>query len=185
MTGGATRLILLAVGVALAAQAGRPAAQAPLGPQKETLAGAENYTRVNAAVACGGATRPEAFAELKARGFAAVVNLRTAEEQGANLEAEQDAVRKAGLTYIHIPVRSDAPEMASIDTFLKAMADTSNLPVYIHCASGNRVGMMWLVKRVMIDDISFPNAAIEAQGIGLRSRPLMEFAYKYVKAHGK
>jgi uncharacterized protein (TIGR01244 family) len=185
MTRRATRLILLAVGLALTAHSGPDAAQAPQAPPKETLAGAENYTRVNATVACGGATKPEAFSELKARGFAAVVNLRTADEQGANLEAEQEAVRKAGLKYIHIPVKSDAPEMASIDTFLKAMADKSNLPVYIHCASANRVGMMWLVKRVMVDDISFPNAAIEAQGIGLRSRPLLEFAYKYIKAHGK
>jgi uncharacterized protein (TIGR01244 family) len=169
--------------VSLLLQATPPAA--PPQPKPETLEGARNYTRVDATVACGGVTTPEAFAELKRRGFTSVINLRTADEPDANLEEEAAALKKVGLKNIHIPFNADKPDTAAVDAFLKAVADTSNQPVYIHCGSANRVGMMWLVKRVMIDNFSFPQAAQEAQGIGLRSRPLMEFAYQYIKAHGR
>jgi uncharacterized protein (TIGR01244 family) len=148
--------------------------------QRETPpAGVTNYTRVDATVACAGATPVEALPELKKSGFASVINFRLPEEQGANIEESKATAARVGLKYIHLPFRTPTPEIA--DAFLKAVADPMNQPVYIHCASASRVGAMWLIKRVKLDGWDVDRATKEAEQIGLRAANLKEFALDYVK----
>ncbi len=146
--------------------------------QEEAPAGVRNYTRIDATVACAGATSAEAMPALKELGFASVINFRTAEEEGANIGASRAAAAQAGLTYIHIPFRAPTPE--NTEEFLAAIADTTNQPAYIHCASANRVGAMWFIKRVKQDGWNPDRAMTEAEAIGLRSERLKEFAVDYV-----
>lgn len=146
--------------------------------QEEGPEGVRNYTRVDATVACGGATAPEAMADLSQLGFTSVINFRTAEEEGANIEASQAAAAEAGLKYFHIPFRTPSAEVA--EEFLSTVADTSNQPVFIHCASANRVGAMWYIKRVKQDGWDDARAMQEAETIGLRSEALKEFVRDYV-----
>ena len=146
---------------------------------KEEVPGIRNYTQVDATIACAGATAPEALAELKRRGFVSVINFRTAGEQGANLEAEEAAARDVGLKYIHIPFRS--PTVEATETFLDVITDSANQPAFIHCASANRVGAMWLIKRVKLDGWDVARATAEAEAIGMRSPALKEFALNYVQ----
>jgi uncharacterized protein (TIGR01244 family) len=153
-------------------------------PTAETLPGAVNYTRVDATVACGGATSAEAFPELRARGFAAVVNHREAGEAGADIEGAARAARASGLRYLHIPLSGRSPSAEPFDRFLAAMKDPANSPVYIHCASANRVGAVWLAKRVLVDGWDEQRALAEAQTIGLSSPALRDFALDYVRRHG-
>jgi uncharacterized protein (TIGR01244 family) len=140
-----------------------------------------NYTRVDATVACAGAPSLEAIAELKRLGFAAVINFRQADEPGADVEAEGEAARSAGLKYIHLPFNSSSPDPAVVETFLKAVVDPANQPVFIHCGSANRVGAMWLIKRVVVDGWDVEKATAEADAIGLTSEALRQFALDYVK----
>ena len=149
-----------------------------LGAQDQAPEGVVNYTRIDATVACAGATPAEAMPAIKALGFASVINFRTAEEEGANIGASQSAATAAGLTYIHIPFR--APSDETTEEFLSAIADSANQPAYIHCASANRVGAMWFIKRVKQDGWAQDRAMAEAEGIGLRSERLKEFAVDYV-----
>jgi uncharacterized protein (TIGR01244 family) len=149
--------------------------------QKETLPGARNYTRVDATVACGGATSAEAFPALKREGFSSVINLRQPSEPGVAEEAA--LVEAAGLAYIHLPLDAGAPDPAVVDKFLSAVADESNQPVYIHCASANRVGAVWAIKRVLQDDWPLDKAFAEADAIGLSSPRLRQFATDYIKTH--
>ena len=154
-------------------------------PAKQTLPGATNVTRVDATVACGGATTSEAFPELKKLGFNAIINLRREGEPGADIPGARSAARAAGLTYIHIPVDSANPSAEAAAAFLKAVTNTANQPVYIHCASANRVGAMWLIKRVVIDGWDLDRAAAEAEAIGLTNRALKQFALDYATKHRK
>lgn len=158
-------------------------AQTP--PKSDPPPGVRNYTRVDATFACGGATKVEAFPALKQDGFASVINLRTAAEPDANLEGEAEAAREAGLKYIHIPFTTSAPDPGVVETFLKAVTDRANQPAYIHCASANRVGAVWLVKRVLVDGWAVEKATAEAEAIGLTSAVLKQFALDYIKTHGK
>ena len=145
-------------------------------------AGVVNYTRIDATVACAGATPPTAMAELKARGFVSIINFRTEGEPGANVKEGRAAAEGVGLKYYHLPFRQATPEVT--ETFLKAVADPVNQPVFIHCGSANRVGAMWLIKRVKVDGWSVEAATDEAQAIGLRSAALKAFALEYVRNGG-
>ncbi|MEZ5285084.1 MAG: sulfur transferase domain-containing protein [Vicinamibacterales bacterium] len=153
--------------------------------EKQTRAGITNYTKVDAVVACGGATETAALEGLKADGFKSVVNLRLDSERGANV-AEGEAKAKAlGLNYFHLPLSGSAPDPAVVDRFLAVVSNTANQPVFVHCASANRVGAVWLVKRVMQDGWPVEKATAEAKLIGLSAPGLEKFALDYIAAHKK
>ena len=154
-------------------------------PEKQTLPGAKNVTRVDATVACGGATSAEAFPELKKLGFTSIVNLRRESEPGADVPGAKAAAASAGLKYIHIPVDSANPSADDAEAFLKAVTNKANQPVYIHCASANRVGAMWLIKRVVIDGWEIDRATAEAEAIGLTNAGLKQFAVDYATKQRK
>ena len=78
--------------------------------QKMEKPGITNYTKVDAVVACGGATETSALEGLKTDGFKAVINLRQASEPGANIPENSARAKALGLNYIHIPFNTQAPE---------------------------------------------------------------------------
>jgi uncharacterized protein (TIGR01244 family) len=153
--------------------------------QKMERPGITNFTKVDAVVACGGATETAALEGLKNDGFKAVINLRMPTEPGANIEENATRAKALNLKYLSIPFNTQTPDPKTVDAFLAAVADKANQPVYIHCGSANRVGAVWLVKRVLQDGWAIEKATEEAKLIGLRSAPLEEFALKYIAEHKK
>lgn len=154
-------------------------------PQKMTVPGATNVTRVDATVACGGATTPEAFAEFKKLGFTSILNLRRGQEPGVDIPGAKAAAATAGLKYIHLPFDAANPDPKVADDFIIAVTDKANHPVYIHCGSANRVGAMWLIKRVVVDGWDVPKATEEATAIGLTNEGLKKFALGYLESRKK
>jgi uncharacterized protein (TIGR01244 family) len=152
-------------------------------PQKADLPGATNVTRVDAVLMCGGATTDEAFPALRQEGFASVINLRQADEPGVDVARSRQAAEAAGLKYVHIPVRGSGPEPASVEAFLAAVQDPANQPMYIHCGTANRVGAMWLIKRLVVDGWETERALAEATAIGLTNANLRQFALDFAKTH--
>ena len=151
--------------------------------KKSEMQGVRNFSRVDATVGCGGAVDPSAMAGLKKEGFVSVINLRQASEPGADVDAGRAAAQAAGLKYIHLPFNVAMPDSKVVDSFLGAVADKSNQPVFIHCGSANRVGGMWMIKRVLRDGWEIPRAQTEAEAIGLRDPKLTAFAIDYIKSH--
>ena len=151
--------------------------------QKSEMAGIRNYSRVDATVGCGGQTDPAAMKALKQEGFVSVINLRQATEPGADVDAGRTAAQSAGLRYIHLPFNAQAPDPAGVERFLAAVADKVNQPVYIHCGSANRVGALWMVKRVLQDGWPLERARAEGEAIGLASPQLVAFATEYIAKH--
>ncbi len=149
----------------------------------QDVAGIANFRQVESTIACAGATTPESMRAVKDMGFAAVVNLRQASENGANVEAETAAATAAGLKYIHIPMNGASPDPAVVDRFLEVARDPANSPLFVHCATGNRAATVWMVKRVLVDGWAVDKAAEEAQALGLTSAPLKQFALDYIAAH--
>ena len=154
-------------------------------PAKTTLPGATHVTRVDAVVMCGGATTGEAFPELKRQGFNSVINLRRESEPGAEVAASKTAATGAGLKYVHVPVDPAKPDETAGKAVRAAVTDPANQPMYIHCASANRVGALWLIKRVVVDGWDVERATSEATAIGLTSAPLKQFALEYATSHQK
>jgi uncharacterized protein (TIGR01244 family) len=151
--------------------------------QKKQMEGVRNYSRVDATVGCGGQVDPTAMKALKGEGYVSVINLRLPTEEGANVDEARAAAQSAGLKYIHLPFNAAQPDSKVVDNFLAAVADKSNQPVFIHCGSANRVGGMWLIKRVLQDKWAMDRATKEAEAIGLTSPQLKMFAADYITAH--
>jgi uncharacterized protein (TIGR01244 family) len=147
--------------------------------RKEVVDGIRNFTQVDAVVACAGATATSAMPTLQARGFKAVVNLRLATETGAAIDESRAAAEAAGLRFIHLPLNGSAPDEAVADAFIKAVTDPANQPVLIYCGSANRVGALWLAKRLLVDKWDEARAIEEARLIGLSSDALQQFALAY------
>jgi uncharacterized protein (TIGR01244 family) len=153
--------------------------------EKQTRAGITNYTKVDAVVACGGATDIAALDGLKADGFKSVINLRLATENGANVPESEAKAKALGLNYFHLPLSGASPDPAIVDQFLTVVSNKANQPVFIHCGSANRVGAVWMVKRVLQDGWPVDKATTEAKAIGLSAPGLEKFALDYIASHKK
>ena len=153
--------------------------------KKSEMPGVRNYSRVDATVGCGGAVDPSAMSALKKEGYVSVINLRLANEAGADIDAGRAAAQSAGLKYIHLPFNAAAPDPKVVSDFLGAVADKSNQPVFVHCGSANRVGAVWMIKRVLQDGWAVDRAQTEAEAIGLQNPQLVAFANTYIQEHAK
>jgi uncharacterized protein (TIGR01244 family) len=153
--------------------------------QKMERPGITNYTKVDAVVACGGATETSALKGLQADGFKTIINLRQPSETGANIEQNKAEAKSLGLNYVNIPFNGQSPDPKTVDQFLETIANKANQPAYIHCGSASRVGAVWLVKRVLQDGWTVEKATEEAKLIGLRSAALEKFALDYIATHRK
>jgi len=148
--------------------------------QKETVEGIRNYTKVDASIGCAGATDPKAMGAIAERGYKAVLNLRDASEDGAQIPESKAAAEAAGLMFINLPFKGSAPEDAVADQFLKIVTNPDNQPLFINCGSANRVASLWLIKRMLVDHWPQDKAVEEAKAIGLTGADLEQFALAYV-----
>ena len=148
--------------------------------------GVRNFTQVDATFACGGALSKDAMASLKEAGFVTVVNLRAASEEGANVDAEREAAKAAGIRYAHLPFVSASPDATKVDEFLKIVSDPARQPVLLHCNSGARAAMFWAIKRVLIDGWPVEQAMSELPDLSKNaSDALKKFTLEYLKSHVK
>ncbi len=151
----------------------------------QTVDGITNLHRLETTVACSGAIKATAVPEIKKFGFASIINLRQASEDGANLEAEEAAAKAADIRYYSIPFSSTAPDTAAVDKFVEAITAKGSDPAFIHCAGGGRAATMWFIKRLVIDHWDVDRASKEATALGMTSPTLKQFAIDYAQAHKK
>jgi uncharacterized protein (TIGR01244 family) len=149
----------------------------------ETVPGVTNFKKLESTIACAGATTAQGVPELKKMGYASIINLRQANENGANIEEEEAAAKTAGITFIHIPMNGQTPDPATADRFLDAITAKENQPAFVHCASGNRAATMWMVKRLVVDHWDTDRAGTEAAALGLTNPGLKKFAIDYAETH--
>ena len=100
---------------------------------REEMEGVRNFARVGTTIACAGAITPSAIPEIEEMGFASIINLRRATEEGANLEQEAAAVAATEMKYFHIPYDGSA-DPAVAEQFLDAITSEGAKPSFVHCA---------------------------------------------------
>jgi protein tyrosine phosphatase (PTP) superfamily phosphohydrolase (DUF442 family) len=99
---------------------------------RQEVPGIRNFAKVESTVACAGAITPDAITEIKKMGYASIINLRLATEQGADIDGHTAAAKAAGIPYYHIPFSTAAPDPAAVDAFLKTIAAPGVQPAFIH-----------------------------------------------------
>lgn len=99
---------------------------------RQDVEGIRNFAKIESTVACAGAISPAAIQEIKKMGYASIINLRLASEQGADIEGHMAVAKAAGLPYYHIPFSASAPDPAAVDEFLKRITTPGVQPAFIH-----------------------------------------------------
>lgn len=157
--------------------------------EKIDVAGVKNFSQFNGSssfsgplVGFGGSTQPSAMSTLKDMGFATVVNLRLAAEEGVDIEGNRAAAEAVGIDYIHLPFEPNNMSPTLMDDFLKVMADTANQPVYLHCGSATRVSALWMINRVQQDGLDAEKATRELEAIAFKPDEAKAFATAYLAA---
>ena len=99
---------------------------------RQEVPGIRNFAKVESTVACAGAITPSVIPDIKKMGYASIINLRLASEEGADIEGNTAAAKAAGIPYYHIPFSGANPDPAVVDTFLKTITAPGVQPAFIH-----------------------------------------------------
>ena len=119
--------------------------------------------RINDRLTVGTQPSIEAFADLAARGYAAVINNRPDgedPEQPGN-DAERAAAGSAGMAYSFVPVSGPTITEADVRAFQEAMSEAKG-PVFAHCKGGTRALALYALGEAL--DGRLPRGEIEAFG---------------------
>ncbi|TFH48243.1 MAG: hypothetical protein E4H01_06720 [Lysobacterales bacterium] len=183
---------VLAVLAAITLASAPASAPATSAIEKVDVPGVKNFSRFDgppgfagSPVGFGGATQPTVMPWLRSEGFATVINLRLATEEGADVDSSRAAAQAAGLNYIHLPFDAKNPDPDVVEDFLTAASDKANQPVYIYCNSATRVATLWMIGRVLKEGWDIDAGAEEAEVIALKPSEAVAFATMYITSRGK
>ena len=140
----------------------------------------------------GSLTRAKALGDVYLAGQPSATDLGLYAEQGlrtvVSLRGENESIgyderaraAELGLAYENLPYSK--PEQLDDAFFARAreLLGSAPRPLLVHCASGNRVGALWIPWRVLDGGIELEAAVAEARAIGLSSSALEQKAREYV-----
>ncbi len=140
-------------------------AQAPFG--NKVSGQIENYNRVSPYVATAGLLHEGGLQQVMALGFKTLIDLRGANESGVRAEAR--LAERVGLSRIHLPVTSRAPDHDQVARFAEWVESPASYPMLVHCVSANRAGAIWALYRAATG-VDARVALEEGRAAGLESR---------------
>ena len=112
-----------------------------------SLESIRGYLRIDDKLGTSGMPRPEHFSTMRAAGFETVVNLALPTSDNA-MANEGDLVSAQGMTYVHIPVKFDAPQPSDYERFSRMMDACEGQRVFVHCAANMRVSAFVFLRRL-------------------------------------
>ena len=142
------------------------------GETETPMIGIPNAVVIEDGILGGGQPDEAALRDAADAGYRTIVNLRTAGERGA-LENEDALVQSLGMNYVVLPIRGGQTyNEHSAKRLAEILAEPSALPAMVHCASGNRVGILFGVKAFYVDGLDGPAALEFATRAGARRIPV-------------
>jgi protein tyrosine phosphatase (PTP) superfamily phosphohydrolase (DUF442 family) len=130
-------------------------------------------------VATGGQPSAEQLTQLRDAGIKVVVDLRDPMEQRSF--DEPAAARGLGLEYINVPVRPGATSDEQLARVREALQNADEQPVFLHCATANRVGGALLPHLILDHGLTEEEATERAMQVGLRSPEYLEWGLEYAR----
>ena len=112
-----------------------------------TLNHIRNFLRIDDRLATSGMPQPDDFAAMRRVGFDVVINLALPTSDSA-LPNEGELVSAQGMTYVHIPVKFDAPQPGDFERFTRVLDACAGQKVFVHCAANMRVSAFLFLHRL-------------------------------------
>jgi protein tyrosine phosphatase (PTP) superfamily phosphohydrolase (DUF442 family) len=97
-----------------------------------------NYIQVSDRIASSGQPEDYQFKDIAEAGYEAVINLAMPNSENA-IPEEGNIVTSLKMTYVHVPVPFDAPDVFHLRDFIKVMGALSDRKVWVHCVVNYRV----------------------------------------------
>jgi uncharacterized protein (TIGR01244 family) len=141
-----------------------------------------NASRFGDRVIFGAQPTEDDFAVLSEAGIRTVLNLRTEQEMAEVSYDEEAAAHRAGMSYLNIPVGREQPSRETIELIQSVIADEARHPLFVHCASSNRVGYVWAMYRGTRGGLEEEEAVADGKLAGMRSPVLEEWAREYIRS---
>lgn len=146
------------------------------------VAAVENFTRPYPWLYTGGQPDPTAIRALAGVGVWNVLDMRAADEPRGF--EERELVKSLGLGYLHIPTRAGDFRDSRFTAFRHHLAAHGpKKPLFVHCASGNRVGAALLPWLVLDQGMTQEDALAAARKMGLHDEALTALAIDYIRRH--
>jgi len=146
----------------------------------------KDLKKINDQITVSGQPTADDIAQLKSDGFRTIVNLRTEgeEDQPMRPEEERQAVEKAGMKYVHLPVSSAGMGPELVDKFRAQLAELPG-PVLVHCAAGMRAGAFTMMATATKEGWSGDETLEKAKAMGFacEAPQLKQFVRSYVDTH--
>jgi protein tyrosine phosphatase (PTP) superfamily phosphohydrolase (DUF442 family) len=99
-----------------------------------------NFQKVSDLLACSGQPREGQLAAIADDGYKVIINLGLLDGKYA-LADEASSVKNLGLTYHHIPVVFDDPQIDELTSFIGLMNNRTNEKTLVHCAANYRASV--------------------------------------------
>ena len=123
-----------------------------------------NFQAINDRLGTAGQPTESQFRAVRDAGFEAVINLALPTSDNA-LPNEGSVVTGLGMSYVHIPVKFDAPSPGDFQAFCRVMAAFEDRPVFVHCAANMRVSAFVYLYRVLCQRVPETKARHDLQAI--------------------
>jgi protein tyrosine phosphatase (PTP) superfamily phosphohydrolase (DUF442 family) len=123
-----------------------------------------NFHAVGDKLGTAGQPTQEQLRLVREAGFEAVINLALPTSDNA-LANEGSIVTELGMSYVHIPVKFDAPTSQDFRAFCRVMEAFDERPVFVHCAANMRVSAFVFLYRVLRQGVALPNAQRDLHSI--------------------
>jgi protein tyrosine phosphatase (PTP) superfamily phosphohydrolase (DUF442 family) len=143
--------------------------------QKIALPGVPNCYQLTTNLYRGAQPTADGFKQLKAMGIKTIVTLR-------EFHSDKDKVNGTGLNSIRIEMSPLHADDAEIIEFLKAVSDTNNLPVFVHCERGaDRTGTVCAMYRIAVCGWTKEQAIEEMKNGGFDFSPVWQNLVEYIE----
>lgn len=135
----------------------------PVHAQGDPLEEIRAYLKISDTLSTGGQITYEQIPLLEDAGFEVVINLAIADEE--RNAREGFLVVEQGLTYVHIPVSWENPDLDHLEQFFDAMDTNRDRRVFVHCFANMRVSAFTYLYRTQRANVSDEAARADLQKI--------------------
>ncbi len=143
-----------------------------------------NYLELSPRIGTGGQPTDDGMKLIAGKGYKSIINIRSGGEP-FDIAAEEKQALQLGLRYFMVPFVAKEPSEEQAFAFNALMSALKDNKVFVHCASGNRVGSLMMIYLVLEEGMAPDKAEQEAKKIGLRAPDLLDFSKRVIAGQKK
>ena len=141
-----------------------------------------NFVAISERIHTSGQPSKVQLGELKAKGYAFIINLATPASSGS-ISEEGMLIAKTGISYLNIPVDFKNPGYEDFELFSNILRQSGSRRVLVHCQVNKRASVFTFLYRVVHEGVSPDHAWENVTSIWVPDPPWNDFIRMVLKRH--